>query len=192
MSLSGKTSELRIQQVALNLEYWFSKGVNFQDRIIQITGPIKEDLFDFIDAAMTVLEESRKSVTVRINSEGGHVYEAMAVVGRLKSSPCRIITEGYGAVWSAATLILAAGDKVRMSKYCWYMYHSGEYEIKGTHGQNRSEVEQYDKEHRLWANWMVDLTGYKDKRYWYGLGMSKDIYFTPEQLLEMEIIDEII
>ena len=103
--LNGRMSDIRLQQAQVNLEYWFGKGVNFQQRIIQITGPIEPGLFDKVDAAMTVLEEdSRKAITIRINSEGGAVYEAMAIVGRLTKSSCQIITEGYGAVWSAATL----------------------------------------------------------------------------------------
>ena len=187
-------SDIRLQQAQVNLEYWFEKGVNFQQRVIQITGEIEQGLFDKIDAAMTILEEdSRKSITIRINSEGGVIYEAMAIVGRLTKSHCKIITEGYGAVWSAATLILSCGDKVKMSNYCWWMYHSGSYgDSKGTHAQMRQEVQQFDKEHKLWAKWMVDFTQYKDAKFWYQLGMNKDEYFTPQELLEKGIIDEII
>ena len=191
--LNGRMSDIRLQQAQTNLEYWFDKGVNFQQRIIQITGPIEPGLFNRIDAAMTILEEdSRKSITIRINSEGGSVYEATAVVGRLTKSHCKIITEGYGAVFSAATLILACGDKVKMSQYCWWMHHSGSYGNTGTHARMKQEVEQFDKEHKLWARWMVDLTDYKDAKFWYQLGMSKDEYFTADQLFEKGIIDEII
>ena len=191
--LNGRMSDIRLQQAQVNLEYWFGKGVNFQQRIIQITGPIEPGLFDKVDAAMTVLEEdSRKSITIRINSEGGAVYEAMAIVGRLTKSSCQIITEGYGAVWSAATLILACGDKVKMSQFCWWMYHSGSYGDTGTHGHMKQEVAQFDREHKLWAKWMTDLTDHKDAKFWYNLGMHKDEYFTADQLLEKGIIDEII
>ena len=88
--------------------------------------------------------------------------------------------------------ILACGDKVKMSQYCWWMYHSGSYGDTGTHAHMKREVEQFDKEHKLWARWMVDLTEYKDDKFWYQLGMHKDEYFTADELFVKGIIDEII
>ena len=104
----GKAKD--IDKEKLRLEYLFDQGVNFVDRVIQINEEIGEESFAFIDAALSELERtSKKTITVRINSPGGSVYDALAIVGRLNSSNCRIVTEAYGHVMSAATLLLAAG-----------------------------------------------------------------------------------
>ena len=68
-------------------------------------------------------ERGEKAITIRLHSEGGSVYEALAIVGRIEKCKCQIITEGYGAIMSAATLILASGDKRRISRLAWFMVH---------------------------------------------------------------------
>ena len=115
-----RASEKTIAQSTLNLQYAFDRDVDFKSRVIRISEEIDAGVFDKIDAAMNHLERScRKMITIKINSEGGSVYDALAIVGRLTSSKCKIVTEGHGRVMSAATLILACGDERKMSKYCW-------------------------------------------------------------------------
>ena len=113
-----------IDKEKLRLDYLFEQGVNFVDRVIQINEEIDDHSFSFLDAALSELERSsKKTITIKINSPGGSVYDALAMIGRLNSSSCRIVTEAYGHVMSAATLLLAAGKKRRMSKYCVFMAH---------------------------------------------------------------------
>ena len=92
----------------LRLGYHFEEGVNFRDRVILIDDEITESSFALFDAALSEMErDSKRTVTIRINSPGGSVYDALAIIGRLTSSSCHIVTEGYGHVMSAATLLLA-------------------------------------------------------------------------------------
>ena len=131
-----------IDKEKLRLEYLFDQGVNFVDRVIQVNEEIGEESFSFIDSALSELERSsKKTITIRINSPGGSVYDALAIIGRLNSSNCRIVTEGYGHVMSAATLLLAAGKKRRMSKYCVFMAHQMSYYIGGSHAETKEEVD---------------------------------------------------
>jgi ATP-dependent protease ClpP protease subunit len=149
-------------------------------------------MFDIVDAALSEMEsDSRKSITVRINSLGGSVYEALAIVGRLKASKCKIVTEGYGAIMSAATLILACGAERRMSKFAWFMWHEASYGIEGRHKDIKDAVAQAEKEEDKWAEWMSQFSK-KDAKYWRKIAAEKDAYFTPEELLTMKVIDEII
>ena len=104
------------ERLELHLKYLFDQAINFKDRVITIDSDIDGELFAWIDAALTELEShSRKAITVRIRSEGGDVYKALAIIGRLKKSKCQIVTEGYGCIMSAATMILACGDIRRIS-----------------------------------------------------------------------------
>ena len=55
---------------------------------------------------MTTLENlNRKTITIKINSYGGDVYTALAIVGRMLESKCLLQTKGYGKIMSAATII---------------------------------------------------------------------------------------
>lgn len=184
-------SENKINHLALHLEYLFERGVNFRNRVITITGEISDDTFSLIDSAMTELEaQSRKAVTVRINSGGGSVYDALAIVGRLKDSPCMVITEGYGCVMSAATVILASGDKRRISQYSWFMHHESVYEAEGRHSQMKALVKQSEREEEQWSQTMASFTK-KTASFWSKTGAHLDAYFSPNELLEFGVVDEV-
>ena len=81
-----------IDKEKLRLDYLFEQGVNFVDRVIQINEEISDHSFAFMDAALSELERSsKKTITIRINSPGGSVYDALAMIGRLNASNCRIV-----------------------------------------------------------------------------------------------------
>lgn len=175
----------------LRLEYCFDRGVNIKDRVIQITGEIEEGYFDFLDSALNEMERNtKKAITIRINSPGGSIYEALAMVGRLKKSKCQIITEGYGQIMSASTLLLAAGDKRRLSKYSFFMHHESSYDIEGRHSDVRDEIEHMERMEVIWSQWISELSHY-DKEYWYNKGRKKNFYLTAQECLEHGVVDEL-
>lgn len=191
--MSKTPKELHLEQEKLRLEYLFEQGIDLKHRIIRITGPIGDGTFEEFDCQLTELEKSnaRKTVTVRINSPGGSVYDALAIVGRIKSSSCPVITEGYGHIMSAATLVLAAGKRRKMSMYAWFMFHKSQYMVGGSHDDVIEAVEQAEREEKFWAKWMAEMSE-KDAKFWYNSAKKKDFYMTAEECLKVGIIDEII
>lgn len=176
----------------LRLEFMFERGINFKDRTIQITGNIEEGGFDFIDSALSELERgSRKAVTIKINSPGGSVYEALAMVGRLQNSKCQIITEGYGQIMSAAILILAAGDKRRISKFAWAMNHEASYTINGRHSDVKDEIAQMEREEKMWCDTMAEMSG-MNAEFWYKTSHKTNFYLTATECKNLGLVDEII
>jgi len=135
--------------------------------------------------------ESKKSIIVRINSPGGDVYESLAMVGRMRSSKCQVITEGYGQMMSAAGFLLAAGNKRYMSKYAMFMWHESSYRAGGRHSTVKEYVNQLEVEERLFAKWMAEFTN-QTAEFWYEKGRVKDYYLTADECLEFGIIDGII
>jgi ATP-dependent Clp protease, protease subunit len=173
------------------LEYALEYGIDIKNRVIQITNDIEYPLFDFIDVGFNVLEkENSLPITIKINSSGGDVYEAMAVVGRMKTSPCRVITEGYGHVMSAATLILAAGDKRRMSEFCWLMHHEAWESHEGKTSELRHRTRQLENEEKMWNEYMAKFSN-KDFDFWANKGIGLDYYMKPQEVLKYGVIDEI-
>ena len=186
-----KLNSDRIGALTLHLEYSFDKGCNFRDRTIVISQDI-EDLFEFVDAALTEMEAmSHKIITIKLNSYGGFIHEALAVVGRIKTSPCVINVEVYGKCMSAAMLIFASGNKRSVSRFAWGMHHISSYSLNGTHTQNRNEVRQNDREHKGWCYWMSKFSN-RDEKYWSRTGSKVDKYYSPEELIEIGVADEII
>ncbi len=179
------------EALSLNRQYLFEYGVNFKERVITISTEIDDSTFDLVDASLQEMEaENKKPITIRIKSPGGSVYEAIAIVGRMKASPCQIITEGYGMVMSAATMLLSAGTKRRVSRYTWFMHHESAYGVQGRHSEVKAYVAQADREEMVWANWMAELTK-KPAKFWATKGVHLDAYFTAEQLVELGVADEV-
>jgi len=181
-----------VERLELHLKFLFEHGVNFKERVITLSDDIDEQEFLRIDAALTEMESHGKStITLRINSEGGCVYDALAIAGRIRKSKAHIVTEGYGCVMSAATIILAAGKTRKMSAIAWYMYHEASYEVEGRHSAVKAFVKQAEREEKKWAETMARFSD-MDEEFWREKGIAIDAYFTPEQLMEYGAIDEII
>lgn len=169
---------------------------NVDARCITISGAIAHPRFSQVDLQLTELEvaSSRKPITIRISSIGGDVNEALAIVGRIRRSPCKIITEGYGLVASCATLIFAAGDEKLFSKYGWFMHHLASFNFNSSikFVDLKRMLKQATLEEHAWAVWMSELTN-KDLTFWKKLGDDgTDIFLSPRELLDLGIIDKIL
>ena len=201
--MSNESEIAKVQRDKLNKEWMYDHGIDIENRIIRVvgaigTGTIEEDVegdsFDFsmCEIGMSLLERlSSEPITFKINSPGGDCYDALAIIGRMKSSPCQIITEGYGHVMSAATLILMAGNKRRLSKYCVPMFHKMSYMAAGSHDDVTEQVKQNDKEQQLWCGIYEEFSK-QEASFWMSKMRKKEYYPTPQELLELGAVDELI
>ncbi len=185
--------DIALQLLELQTDIALKYGVHLGTRTVQIVGEIDQNMYILVDTALNLLEQdSKATITVRINSEGGSVYDALAIVGRLRASKCQIITEGFGAVMSAATLILACGKKRRMSKFCTFMHHESSIELGGTLNQVEHTIIQMKRESDEWCKNMAQFSN-KDVDFWATRGLlGQDLYLTATQCLEFGVIDEVI
>lgn len=196
--MEGKTQETISGESFIEIEkfrltYLFEHGIDFTNRTLQLTGTIGHDFdFSYVDCALSEFERmGKKKITIRLNSEGGSVTEALAIVGRIRASSCKITIEGYGLIASAATMILAAGHNRKISKYASFMHHESAYSVSGKHTEVTDQVIQMEKEEKLWAQWMAELSK-KDYKFWYNKGKRKDYFITAEQAVEFGVADEVI
>lgn len=185
--------ELAVHVFELQTDVALKYGINLPSRTIQLVGEINQNMFILIDTAMTILEaQSKAAITIKINSEGGAIYDALAIVGRMKSSKCKIITQGFGSIMSAAGLILAAGDKRQMSSYSWFMFHEAWGGIEGTVQQMKHQASQLEREWGLWAQHMEKFST-APKKFWLSQGnLGKDLYLSADECLNIGVIDEVI
>ena len=199
--MNKKTTDAQVENYKIQLEQSFDNGIDFKNRIIRVTGAIgdpgplsggKYFDFDIVDYALTIMEaESNEDITIRINSGGGEVYEALAIIGRMKASKCVVNTEAFGHCMSAATLILMAGDYRKLSRYCVTMYHEIGYGVSGQHEDIKEQVAQSDNEMKKLAKYYESFSN-KKSAFWLGKMKKKEYYPTPEQMLEFKAVDEII
>lgn len=64
-----------------------------------------------------------KTINVRINSDGGDVFEGRTMYTLLAQHPARIVTHVDGLAASIASVIAMAGDEIRMADGSYMMIH---------------------------------------------------------------------
>lgn len=187
--------ESKTDFLKLCIECLYDRGVSLTNRTLTFSEAIEEGSFAYFDAGLSLLESAgSEPIEIKLNSGGGMVYEAQAIVGRIKASPCQINVTVFGLCASAAVLILACGKNRKISKYSWFMIHEASFGLQGRHGEAADFIKQTDRERDQWAGWLKEFSGGKrDKKYFLELDKSrKDNYFTALEVVEMGLCDEII
>jgi len=174
------------------IDLCLERGIDLENRIIKIYEEIEEGLDSAVEFGLNKMEkQSKKAITIKINSDGGCTYTAFNIISRLQESKCQIITKCAGRAYSSAFLILAAGDKRLMSKYSWGLHHACSYDAeKQKHPSHKVSVEQTDRE-ELKANQFLAEHSTTKLDKWCEMSQFKDHFFSPEECLEMGVIDEI-
>lgn len=93
--------------------------------IIDVLGVVG-DPWDGLTAATLVPEISKaqgRPLTVRLNSPGGSVFDAVAVATMLQEHNAEVRADILGEAASAATIISSAADKVRIAPAGEFMIH---------------------------------------------------------------------
>lgn len=185
-------SIIELEKDDIHLKLLFENRIDIKSRRVQLVGEVNTEMFILVDAALSYFErKGRGQVTFAINSHGGFSSQALAIVGRMKRSSCKIVTEGYGEIESAATLILAAGDIRRISKFAMFMHHEGSESIDGRTSQILNKARAMEADELRWAEFMAEMTN-RDAKYWFNKGVGVDYYMTPEELLDSGVVDKII
>jgi len=186
-----KTASNHIEGLQLHLTHAFEKHVDFKSRVIRLNQDISDTTFDLLDSAITELERhSKKPITIKISSDGGDVAAALAIVARMERSKCKIITEAYGRVYSAATLIFVAGHKRLFSRYAFFMHHETAYELDGKHSSTKAYVE-YMEQLEIVTCQLLAKKSKKTVDFYLKESKFTDKYWSPETLLSYGLIDEV-
>lgn len=84
------------------------------------------------------------AITVRINSSGGNVFDAIAMANALRDHPARVTTVVDGLAASAASFIATAGDEVVMNRNSEMMIHNPKAALAGGSSEMRSLADRLD------------------------------------------------
>lgn len=91
------------------------------------------------------LVKSASSVTLRINSGGGDVIEALAIADAIRTSGQKFTCEVYGLCGSAATLVALACERVLMSPAARWMVHEPVFGVRGAFAEVQAMLETFEK-----------------------------------------------
>ena len=147
-----------------------------KQRYTKITGKkIRQQLDKLAEADV-------KNITVRINSLGGIVDDALAIHDALKEHKARVTTVITGFCASAATVIAMAGDERLMSPTalmlihkCWSMGYGNENELEEQLDMQRKTNEVIKRTYREhWKGTEEELDALMDANYGHGKWLTSE------------------
>ena len=165
-----------------------------KERIIFLTGQIYDEMAALICAQLLFLEseDSKKDISVYINSPGGVVTSALSILDTMRYIKCDVSTLCIGQACSAGSLLLSSGTKGKryVLPNARVMIHqpSG-----GAQGQ-ATDIEIHAREilnlrerlNQIYA----DNTGQDIETI--GKAMERDRFMSAEDALEFGLVDKII
>lgn len=100
--------------------------------VMELFCPIGEWGYTLKDFTSALASAPSDKITLRINSPGGEVVEALAIHDLILASEKTITAEVYGLCASAATLVALACDSVRIAANATWMVHEPSFTVSGT------------------------------------------------------------
>lgn len=149
--------------------------------------------FPFNDAAemiRTLSEMKQGKITVRINSPGGDVFDAMAIFNALQSHKSKIVTRIESLAASSASFIALAGKEVQAYQNAMVMIHEPWSYSAGNQYDLREVADILEK---ISGN-MVDIYAQNTnvgKREWRDL-MKAETWWTAKEAKEKGFVDTIL
>lgn len=99
------------------------------------------------------------TINLRINSPGGDVFAAQAIVAAIRDTKAKVVAHIDGFAASAATVIATAADQIEISDGALYMIHCGWTMAIGNASDMRSTADLLDKVDETIVNQYAERTG---------------------------------
>ena len=128
-------------------------------------------------------------INVRINSEGGSVFDGHAIYNTLKNHKARVTVDIDGLAASIASIIAMAGDEIRMAENAFMMIHDPWMVAAGTAGELRSQADVMDKVQEKLVNTYVKRTNGDAEQI--SAWMADETWMNAEEALERGFVDSI-
>jgi len=165
-----------------------------KDRIIMLEGPIDEHTASVLCAQLLFLESqnSKKDITLYINSPGGLVTAGMAIYDTMQYVRSDIQTIVVGQACSMGSLLAAAGTKGKR-----FMLPHGRHMIHQPLGGARGQATDVQIQANELLRWKDELTKIYEKHTGQPLDklkddLERDKFMTPEESVKYGLADKII
>ena len=140
------------------------------------------------------LKGEGRTLTLYINSTGGDLYQALALIDVMRSSPHIIRTIGIGAVMSAAFLIFACGDKNERyaASNASFMCHQFTSGMDAKYHDLKAEMKETELLNTKMIDILVETTGLVRSKVKAKLLPASDVYLTATEMVDFCVADHII
>ena len=126
-----------------------------------------------------------------VNSDGGNLTDAFALMDVMRTSPVPIATVGMGNLMSSAFMIFAAGTKGQraIAKNTSIMIHQFNHEYAGKYHDMRAYSEEIDRINYRMVAELSRTSRLTEQEVGIKLLKPSDVWLTAEQLVELRFAD---
>ena len=173
-------------------KYLLKNNIDFTSRTIFLTGPINTKSVKETIKNLYVLEQldEKAPITLIINSGGGDVEQAFALIDAIRTTTAHITGKATGICYSAAIPILTVCDLRLATKYCQFMHHA--ISTNMDHQKLQTIKIGLDASIKLNKQFNQIIAEHSNKPYSFWSSFKyEDYYFFAEDALELGLIDSI-
>lgn len=134
-------------------------------------------------------ETERQPIYLYINSYGGSVTDAYAIIDAIMMSKTPVHTVCVGTAYSASGIILISGHKRYMYPRASFMFHEGSAGMFGDAGKVKDTMKFYERQLKELQTFILTRTKISEELY--DQKLSNDWYLTAEECLHHGIIDSV-
>jgi ATP-dependent Clp protease, protease subunit len=140
------------------------------------------------------LDSKDKILTVYINSTGGSLYDAFALIDVIKNSKFPVRTIAMGACMSAAFLIFTSGTKGERyaAKNASLMCHQFTESMDNKYHDLKATMRENDLCNQRMIDILREATGLSTARIKSKLLPASDVYLTAEEAVDLGVADQLL
>lgn len=176
------------------LERQLSLQIDFSSNVIFLNSDIDDTtLTDLMIRVRALLDKPQRPevINLMINSNGGDVIEALAIIDFIESLDVKVNVICRGKAHSAAAVILACGTGTRaVSRRSSVMFHQSYNYAEGKF----TDAQAYIQMSQRLESEIHDLLAARTRKdaAWWKDNMKTDLFLTTDQLMEYGVIDAIL
>jgi ATP-dependent Clp protease, protease subunit len=167
-----------------------------ENSVYFLTGEIDEDSIEKCIKWITYenLDPKEKTLTLYINSTGGDLYSALALIDIMKHSTHPVRTIAIGSVMSAAFLIAASGaDGERYAATnVSYMCHQFSENTEGKYHDLKATMKGNEMCNEMMVAVLKEATGLAPSVIKKKLLPASDVYLSAQEAIDLGIADQLL
>ena len=135
-----------------------------------------------------------KTLTLYINSTGGDLYQAFALIDLMRTSEHKIRTIAMGSVMSAAFLIFASGTKGQrhITQNTSAMCHQFTETTEGKYHDIKATMKENEMCNQRMVDILKEATGLPTAKIKSKLLPASDVYLSASEMVDLGVADHII
>lgn len=161
-------------------------GVSVKQAILEIENINQQDYEDerqFVFKYNTT-PPARQPITLDINTDGGSVYDGLALIACIEQSKTPVITRVNGYAFSMGLTIFLAGHERHMSRHASLMYHQLSSGAIGSLKEQVESVQVSAEVQRQLEDYVVERTKWKRKDLKKIYNSKYDYYMNAQKALD--------